>query len=279
MQGLDARGAKYTLLGFVEHMGTMRSGHYVAYVQRGMQISQSPHVQALLQKHGLADAPPSSSQASSQTAAAPDRKKQQKALSRKAAVAAGDANMKAAASLKIDKDVVSSSGTGSVALPAIEGACGGSTAHGLSSVRMNGKSQPQQAVPDDWESSDTRTADEPQADVPFGSAMADRDGSPAPPSTKLAAPSTDSAVVDQPASSACKAADSALMTTDSQQAVASSCKSSQTASAAVEDKQTADDKQTVPRAWYYVSDTQVKMVSEADILMREAYILIYMRTG
>ena len=64
MQGsryIDTHNANYTLLGFVEHMGTMRSGHYVAYVQRGLNVSDSPHLLSLLQKHGMAAAPEANS--------------------------------------------------------------------------------------------------------------------------------------------------------------------------------------------------------------------------
>ena len=40
-----------------------------------------------------------------------------------------------------------------------------------------------------------------------------------------------------------------------------------------------DDTQQAQRVWYYISDTQVKPGTEADVLSREAYILLYMRTA
>ena len=39
-RGPDSRGAAYRLAGIVEHSGTMRGGHYVAYVNRRMLAGQ-----------------------------------------------------------------------------------------------------------------------------------------------------------------------------------------------------------------------------------------------
>jgi hypothetical protein len=38
LQGPDAGGAMYTLTGVVEHQGVMHNGHYIAYVQRGLDL-------------------------------------------------------------------------------------------------------------------------------------------------------------------------------------------------------------------------------------------------
>ena len=43
VQGPDAAGVRYTLVGVVEHRGSqLSSGHYSAYVQRGLQATARP---------------------------------------------------------------------------------------------------------------------------------------------------------------------------------------------------------------------------------------------
>ena len=52
VQGPDAAGARYALVGVVEHQGTtLSNGHYVAFVQRGLSLPACSAVAAALQQH------------------------------------------------------------------------------------------------------------------------------------------------------------------------------------------------------------------------------------
>ncbi|KAL0037457.1 hypothetical protein WJX79_008841 [Trebouxia sp. C0005] len=93
------RSAQYTLLGFVEHMGTMRSGHYVAYVQRGLNVSDSPHLQSLLHKHGIGP-PPVTDQPSSSSMLASSKGKKKGAAKASLSPKAADPNGRSAATKK-----------------------------------------------------------------------------------------------------------------------------------------------------------------------------------
>lgn len=283
VQGPDAGGAKYTLLGFVEHLGTMRSGHYVAYVQRGMEVLQSPHWQSLLQKHGLAAESALCSQTSS-TSAAPGRK-QKKVSGAKAAAnvsstgrgetakPSGAAHGKTATRHTARSDAAATGSAGA-------GPDDNSTEESSSTLHVNGKADEHQSIPDDWERNGAESTDRSQLGTASGPAGPDSqppdlvtadtvtadtvttDLDTASPVTlpNSLATSTNDPAVGQPTPPA-KEPDTAQMGSRHEQAAA-------------EDHQIAGQ-----RSWFYISDTQVKAVSEADILKREAYILLYMRTG
>ena len=274
VQGPDAGGARYTLLGFVEHLGTMRSGHYVAYVQRGVEVLQSPHWQSLLQKHGLAAESALCTQASSSLSLAPGRKQKRGSGAKAAATASstdqgetakpsGAADDKAAArqhTAHSDAAATSSAGAGA----------DDKTTQGSSSTsHLNGKADEQQSIPDDWESNGAKSADESKLGSPPGPAgdsqpadlvTAGLDTASAVTVPDGLATSIDDPAVGQPTPPA-KEPDTAQMGSRHEQAAAE------------------DSKLAGQRSWFYISDTQVKAVSEADILKREAYILLYMRTG
>lgn len=269
-QGPDAGGAKYTLLGFVEHMGTMRSGHYVAYVQRGMDISQSLHLQSLLQKHGLSAGSALSSQASLDVSAAAG-KKQKKGSATRAAPAAPNAGRGATS-----KPSVTADGEAAARQPAASNAAASNGAgadlddeklQASSTEHMNGKGDRQQSIPDDWESNGAKSATESKlhsasgadnGSQPTDTVAAETDTATAVGSAESLTASTDEPAVGQPTPRG-KEPDTAQT-------------GSRHGKAAAEDKKAAGQ-----RSWFYISDTQVKTVLEADILRREAYILLYMR--
>eukprot|EP00891_Asterochloris_glomerata_P003980 jgi/Astpho2/3980/fgenesh1_pg.00063_%23_38_t len=72
VQGPDAVGARYALVGVVEHQGmTLSNGHYVAFVQRGLALPACPAVAAALQQHcPPAEPAPAGSHGSSQSTTA-----------------------------------------------------------------------------------------------------------------------------------------------------------------------------------------------------------------
>ena len=278
VQGPDAGGAQYTLLGFVEHLGTMRSGHYVAYVQRGMDVSHSPHLQSLLQKHGLAAQSALGSQASSSVSAAPG-KKQEKGLGAKAAAtdSSSDEPKGVAADNKATARDADTPAFDASTTDDAGAVLDGHNPQGSSMVHMNGKVAEQQRVPNDWEGNGTKSTDNSLVDSPSGPDMGCIDGGSQPSDTVTAdtdatsavasavrlTSSSDGPAVGQPTPPA-KEPDTAQVGSRHQKA----------APTFAEDK-----KVTAQTSWFYISDTQVKMVSEADILSREAYILLYMRTG
>ena len=277
MQGPDAGGATYTLLGFVEHLGTMRSGHYVAYVQRGMDVSQSPHLQSLLQKHGLAPASALGSQTSSSVSPAVGKK--QKKVS-KAGLAAPSADRGAMSKLSSAADGTaaarqSTAASGAAATNSAGAGSDGEKSQASSTLHMNGKVGEQQSIPDDWDSTGTRSTDNSNLGTPSGpddvvqpsvsrqptdTSSAEAGTAAAVASVGSLTTSTDGPALGQPTPSA-KEPDTAQLR-------------SRHENAATDNKQLAEQ-----RSWFYISDTQVKAVSEADILRREAYILLYMRTG
>lgn len=267
MQGHDAGGANYTLLGFVEHLGSMRSGHYVAYVQRGLDVAQSPHLQSLLQKHGLAPESAQSSQASSGVSTAIN-KKQKKGLAAPSADRGGTFKPSGAADGRQPK-----AASGAAATHGAGAGLEDEKSNASSTVHMNGKAGKQQSVSDDWDSNGGRSADKSDLDSPSGSDVSQLGGGSQPTDTVTAEPDTASEVAsaetlttstDDPAGGQptppIKEPDIAQL-------------GSRHVNAAAQDKQLAGQ-----RSWFYISDTQVKTVSEADILRREAYILLYMRT-
>lgn len=273
VQGPDAGGAKYTLLGFVEHLGTMRSGHYVAYVQRGVEVLQSPHWQSLLQKHDLAAESALCSPNSSKPVA-PGRKQKKGPGAKAAATAAstdrggraklsGNADGKAAARQHTARsDAAAACGAGA-------GADDKETQASSSTPYLNGKADEQQSIPDDWESNGAKSTNESKLGSPPGPAGDSQPSGIVTGDLKTAsavtlpdslATSTDDPAVGQPTPPA-KEPDTAQMGSRHEQAAAE------------------DNKLAGQRSWFYISDTQVKAVSETDILKREAYILLYMRTG
>ena len=269
MQGPDAGGAKYTLLGFVEHLGSMRSGHYVAYVQRGMDISQSPHLQSLLQKHGLA---PESALSNQATAVG---KKQKKGPNAALAAPSADRGPRSKPSGAADGPAVARQPTAASDAAATNGAgacLDEDKSQDSSTLHMNGKDDEQQSIPDDWDSNSTRSTGKPNLDAPSGpdvvqpgcqptdTVTAEIGAASAEASAESLTTSTDGSAVEQPTPPA-KEPDTAQL-------------GSRHEKAAAEDKELAGQ-----RSWFYISDTQVKTVSEADILRREAYILLYMRTA
>ena len=273
MQGPDAGGAKYTLLGFVEHLGTMRSGHYVAYVQRGMDISQSPHLQSLLQKHGLSADSTLSSQPSLDVSAAAG-KKQKKGSATKAAPAAPSAGSGATSkpSDVADGKAAARQPTAASAAAAMNGTeagLGDEKSQASSTEHMNGKGNEQQSIPDDWESNGAKSTTESK----LHSASGADDGS----------QPTDTGNAETDTASAVGSAESLTTSSDGPAAGQPTPPAKEPDTAQVgsrHEKAAAEDmKLAGQRSWFYISDTQVKPVSEADILRREAYILLYMRSG
>lgn len=287
VQGPDAGGARYTLLGFVEHLGTMRSGHYVAYVQRGMNDSHSTHLQSLLRKHGLVPQSPPASQDSSSASPAHGKKQKKRSAAKAAAAAAGSdkaagssSTSEAGASehhMAVARDAATPA-FDAVATNGVAAEVDGNKAQSSSTVHMNGQTDHQQIVPDNWESDNGKSADKSQRDSSAGGpAVGQVHGDSQPTDTGIAEPDTvsdvgpaatltlssEGPVVGQPTPPA-KEPDTAQVGSR-QEAAASSLA----------------EHQSVPgqRSWFYISDSQVKTVSEADILKREAYILLYMRTG
>ena len=324
MQAVDTR-AQYTLLGFVEHMGTMRSGHYVAYVQRGLNVSDSPHLQSLLHKHGIGS-PPITDQPNSSSALASSKSKKKGAAkaslppkvgaAKKEDSASGNATTKAAneagrvsASAKRSSKAGSgSAGPSSSASPAEESndqqnsndslqPTGDATASdsGGGFRHTNGHAQPEHSIPQDWESSDNSSANEASqaaSDIPAKQA----NGTHMQTNAALGASVSTSDAVEaaqelhknlngagqQGSSSEESARFGEASTSQAQESAQLQAAGPNGKSAATKkDKNCTkeDVNQQEKRAWYYISDTQVKAVTEADVLSREAYILLYMRTA
>ena len=78
-------------------MGTMRSGHYEACVQRGLSLSDSPSLQALLRKHGVAVPEASPAPDSSSTCSVKPGKRGSKAPAKAPAKASAKTSAKASA--------------------------------------------------------------------------------------------------------------------------------------------------------------------------------------
>ncbi|KAL3160017.1 hypothetical protein ABBQ38_010403 [Trebouxia sp. C0009 RCD-2024] len=284
VQGPDARGARYTLLGFVEHLGTMRSGHYVAYVQRGMDDADSLPLQSLLHKHGLAAQPPPG--ASDSSSVPPAHGKKQKKSAAPKAMAPGSSTDKGAASSSPPEEGAAASKHGkpaardaetcssdAVATDGIAAGLDDHNAPSCSAVHMNGQADQQQSVPDDWESDGGKPADKSHIDSHIPSPeVRQADGGGQPTDTSAAASDTASAV--GPAASLTPTKEGPVVGQPTPPP-----KESDTAQVGSRREKAAAEDKTAPgqRSWFYISDTQVKAVSEADILRREAYILLYMR--
>ena len=180
LQG-DNDTAQITLLGFVEHMGTMRSGHYVAYVQRGLSVSDSSHLQSLLNKHGIGAVPMSASSDDSTPAASG------KAKGKASAAKAGVAGKGKPLSSKQANGQIATRTPAKQAEPAASnqnpsktqdsmidpppaadqssrhsssGLTGDALLKGNDFEHTNGTAQPKQNVPEDWESSADSSSDE-----------------------------------------------------------------------------------------------------------------------
>ncbi|KAA6420994.1 MAG: ubiquitin carboxyl-terminal hydrolase 2-like [Trebouxia sp. A1-2] len=321
------RSAQYTLLGFVEHMGTMRSGHYVAYVQRGLNVSDSPHLQSLLHKHGIGP-PPVTDQPSSSSMLASSKgkkkgaakaslspkvgaaKKEAPASSNVTTTAANEAGRVSASGKRSSKARSDSAGPSSCASAAEDSndqqnsnnasqPTGDATASdsGGGFMHTNGHAQPQHSIPHNWESSDSSSADEAsqaassipakqangthmQTDVAQGASGSTSDT--VDPVQQMHEnvngarqqenSSEESARFGEASTSQAQAQESAQL-----QAADPNGRSAATKKGKICTKE--DVSQQGKKAWYYISDTQVKPVTEADVLSREAYILLYMRTA
>lgn len=324
MQAVDT-SAQYTLLGFVEHMGTMRSGHYVAYVQRGLSVSDSPHLQFLLHKHGIGS-PPITNQLNSSSALASSKGKKKGTAKAPLSVKVGAAKKEDSASGNATSKAANEAGRASASGTKFNKAASGSAAPSFSASaaeesndqqnssdssqptgdatasdsvggfkHTNGHAQPQHSILQDWESSDNSSANEASqaaSDIPAKQA----DG------TNMQTNAAQGALVStsdtaEPAqqlrenlSGAGQQGSSSEESARSDEASTSQAQESaqlQTARLNGKSAATRNDKnctkedvnQQEKRAWYYISDTQVKAVTEADVLSREAYILLYMRTA
>ena len=278
MQGPDAGGARYTLLGFVEHLGTMRSGHYVAYVQRGMDDAHSRPLQALLQKHGLAAQPPLKTPDSSGVPPARG-KKQKKGVATQAAMPASSSDRAAAPSSVPEQGSATNkhgeaAASDPVATNDVAAGLAGDKAQSSSAVHMNGQADQQQSVPDDWESDGSKSANKSQIDASIpGSEVRQADDGSQPTDTGTA--ESDAASAVGPAASLTPLNEGPLGQPTPP------AKEPYTGQVGSRQEQAASENISVQgqRSWFYISDTQVKNVSEADILRREAYILLYMRIG
>lgn len=320
MQAVDT-SAQYTLLGFVEHMGTMRSGHYVAYVQRGLNVSDSPHLQSLLHKHGIGsppinDQPNSSSNLASSKgkkkgatkASLPPKvgaaKKEDSASSNATKQAANEAGRVPASAKRSSKAGSDSAGPSSSASAAGESndqqnssdstqRTGDATASDSvgSFKHTNGHAQPQHSIPQDWESSDNSSANEAShaaSDIPAKQADGTNMQTNAAQDASVSISDTaqelhEDLSAGQQGSSCEESARSGEASTSQAQESAQLQIADPNGKSAATKKDKSCTKEDVDqqekRAWYYISDTQVKAVTEADVLSREAYILLYMRTA
>ena len=295
VQGANG-AAQYTLLGFVEHMGTMRSGHYVAYVQRGLNVSDSPHLQSLLQKHAIGQVPMSASSDDS-TPAASGKGKGKASAAKAGMVGKGKSLSSKQANGQITTRTPAkqaepaakqnpSKGEDSVIDPPL--AANQSTQHDSSGLNRdasqkgnddehtNGTAQPQQNVPEDWESSADSSSDE-----------ADMQTSSIPDHPANASVQPENEQVEQTTEAVEQVSSSDVGTSFHQASAKQHQKTAHLQRAEGSHKSAAkklsntqeDIKQQENRVWYYISDTQVKPVTEADVMCREAYILLYMRTS
>ena len=317
LQGQQTSSARYTLLGLVEHMGTMRSGHYVAYVQRGLTVSESPHLQTLLHKHGIPSPSAAVSSATDATSSAPSQHsalpgkpakkgKAQKTLSSGAnSVKSKDAQANGIAAQHSDESHISKgafaqeSGTPSARIQsessksesaASSAATEGSHASAAqdtskpassdadeSTQSHNGVEASQHTIPDDWENSDSSATEDSQASTAAVKTAQQTNG-------------VHSNVPPSPSSSGQNATAHTHSASfhDSPQAAESSQSETEVEQALLPDSSNTEEKVKnaagsnalqKQRTWYYISDKQVKPVTEADVLSREAYILLYMRTA
>lgn len=248
VQGPDSGGARYTLLGFVQHMGTMRSGHYEACVQRGLSLADSPAVQALLRKHGIAF--PESADAASNNKL-------------------GEKHTKAAAK------TINSAAPHKVQAKAQPAVSSANTAKGdkqglaVNDVQphaaTNGKAV---AVLEDWEGSDSSSASAPGSNQ-SPPAVASHKG-------PLPVESSESEVDTRPLETEATAAQVSGESANPESPEKD--QSGQDDQPSLEGKTGAgQEPEDMPRTWYCISDAHVRVIPEADVLSREAYILMYMR--
>ena len=310
----------------------MRSGHYVAYVQRGLSVSDSPQLQALLRKHGMAGPEPSSSASNSKAAPGKSTKKGPAAKaasssSGKGSVAekrksahgkqvnavdkasnaeqadklsgpqqpSGPALDKIASNCNRDSSAAAASSEATGAGLSVTSFNSKASAQAGSFAHTNGAVKPEQSIPEDWERSDSNSTDEPQTHTHPETASNPANGTDQQTSSTTAEASTLVPASHNPAEHANGAAEqpgspTPDTSTGSDQASTSRHQSSlppQQAGPTDEGPVSRkgrigvkqESAQQEKRSWYYISDTQVKPVSEADVLSREAYILLYMRTA
>ena len=237
-------------------MGTMRSGHYEACVQRGLSLADSPAVKDLLRKHGIAVSEDADAASSDKPSNRPLKAagKTNKVVS----AATRDAQAKAQAAVSS-----SDAGKEGKAQDVHSTAAADAQAHAIT----NGKGN---AVPEDWEGSDSSSA------RGFGSNQSPKIG--------------DSHVGPLPAESNESEVDTALSETEATAAqVSAKCAATEcfgTTQNEEDDKPVLESKtgasqvsKDLPRTWYCISDAHVRAISEADVLSREAYILMYMRVA
>ena len=296
LQGANG-AAQYTLLGFVEHMGTMRSGHYVAYVQRGLSVSDSPRLQSLSHKHGIGAVPISASSDDSPLAVSG------KGKAKASAAKAGTAGKGKSLSSKQANGQITTRTPAKQAEPAASnqiaskaqdskmdpppaadqfsqhdssGLTGDALQKGNDYKHTNGTAQPQQTVPEDWESSADSSSDE--ADMQTSSIPDHPANASEQPENEQVEQSTEA--VEQVSSSDVGTSFHQASAKQHQKTAHLQRAEGSHKSAAKKLSNTQEDmKQQENRAWYYISDTQVKPVTEADVMCREAYILLYMRTS
>lgn len=273
LQGPDSAGARYTLLGFVQHMGTMRSGHYEACVQRGLSLAGSPAVQALLRKHGIdfpSDA--TAAQTSSRPAGKPDK-----------------------AAAKSHKAAGSKSNRSGVHEPAAKAS---SAAEGSAAAAGTDQSQPQNFsadavhvdagtngeaghVSEDWDTSDSSSTNESA----LSGNMMESGHANAP--TAISEPGQGKIVGSEETglndNTAQPASVEATQTNAGSDCVSEAGHAHREAEDSLAVSQTTSNSGSpaaaMPRTWYCISDSHVRAVTEADVLSREAYILLYMRVA
>ena len=317
MQGSHTHDANYTLLGFVEHMGTMRSGHYVAYVQRGLNVSDSPHLLSLLQKHGMAAAPEANGSQSITSPAVGRAKKKGSAAkaSSSSSLRGGSADkdrqftgkqsngfsVKDTPAMQADPatrpgqkacEVASHRHEAIASDAAAQGNDADNSAEPQPPLRTNRTAESQEGVPNDWESCEGSSSDKSWTETvgkPVNAVQSHLSSS----ATEEASSSVQSVdhqpeapqasvAVEQASKSAPDIGSSSGQASTTQQQSTPNPQKAQAADKDNRDKhrlRSKDDTQQAKRVWYYISDTQVKPVTEADVLSREAYILLYMRTA
>ena len=319
VQGVDAGGANYTLLGFVEHMGTMRSGHYVAYVQRGLDISDSPQLQSLLFKHGMTSASQRHDCSSAPPTPAAGRKKKGPAAKHasSSSLKQPQANPSIPCENSEENGVATKSGAAEEEHPssapkqsddggsqdmtkrsdlASAGAAERSNADSQQSSgdastveRVNGAPQPVQGIPEDWESGDSPSPDKPDCSALPAEHTNGISQAPTPAAKQSCTPSQAASHFAGKYNAEMNGAGSQQSTSPVHARAGHDGRSIEPQEPATDCNSALNRKDRQPlkddmrgvdkRVWYYVSDTQVKAVTEADVLSREAYILLYMRTA
>ena len=233
-------------------MGTMRSGHYEACVQRGLSLADSPAVKDLLRKHGIAVSEDADAASSDKPSNRPLKAagKTNKVVS----AATRDAQAKAQAAVSS-----SDAGKEGKAQDVHSTAAVDAQAHAIT----NGKGN---AVPEDWEGSDSSSASG------FGSNQSPKigDSHVSPPPAESNESEVDTALSETEATAAQVSATECFGTTQNEEDGKPGLESKTGAS------QVSNDP---PRTWYCISDAHVRVISEADVLSREAYILMYMRVA